>query len=173
MPHRYANRGSKQIWLKSTSSGAEKRFATVQLTAYADGVPRVKPNVIFHGAGMRMAKEKGLYHPKVRVSFQPKAWVDERQFCDLIKLDLVKKMESGKLLLLVDAHGAQNTASVKNLLHANGIREIMIPPGCTGELQPLDLALIKTFKGNFLHDKILITSLGIGTESVKRLRVFS
>ena len=47
----YADTGDRTVWVRGGQSGWEKRQCTVQLTIFADGVPRVKPLVIFRGLG--------------------------------------------------------------------------------------------------------------------------
>ena len=39
----YEFRGNRTVWVKSKKSGWNKRQATIQLTIFADGIPRVKP----------------------------------------------------------------------------------------------------------------------------------
>ena len=62
----YDKKGSKTIWHQGAQSGLEKRQCTVQLTIYADGVPRVKPLLIFRGKGLRITNaEKKDYDRRV------------------------------------------------------------------------------------------------------------
>ena len=72
---------------KSGSSGLDKRQATVQLTVFGDGVPRVKPLVVFKGKGLRILKAvKEKWDTRVHVKFQPSAWCDEGIMLDLIRI---------------------------------------------------------------------------------------
>ena len=74
----YADKGSSEVWCVSGSSGLDKRQCSVQLTIFADGVPRVRPLVIFRGKGLRITrKEQEAWDRRVQVAFQPKAWCDE------------------------------------------------------------------------------------------------
>ena len=50
----YSEKGAKTVWVRGGASGMEKRQCTVQLTIFADGVPRVKPLLIFCGKGKRI-----------------------------------------------------------------------------------------------------------------------
>ena len=50
----YSEKGAKTVWVRGGASGMEKRQCTVQLTIFADGVPRVKPLLIFRGQGKRI-----------------------------------------------------------------------------------------------------------------------
>ena len=72
----YATTNSKDVVAKAGNSGLDKRQATVQLTVFGDGVPRVKPFVI--GKGLQILKaEKEKWDKRVHVRFQPSAWCDE------------------------------------------------------------------------------------------------
>ena len=74
----YADKGSSEVWCVSGSSGLDKRQCSVQLTIFADGVPRVRPLVIFRGKGLRITcKEQEAWDRRVQVTFQPKAWCYE------------------------------------------------------------------------------------------------
>lgn len=74
----YDVKGSKEIWFTSGQSGLDKRQCIVQLTIFGDGIPRVRPTVIFRGKGKRIRPdEKKSWDRRVEVYFQPKAWCDE------------------------------------------------------------------------------------------------
>ena len=74
----YEERGAKTVWVQGWPSGLDKRQCTVQFTLFADGVPRVKPLVIFRGTGKRISlRERFKYDQRVGIRFQPKAWCDE------------------------------------------------------------------------------------------------
>ena len=45
----YEAKGAKSGWVQGGSSGLDKHQCTVQLTLFVDGVPRLKPLVIFRG----------------------------------------------------------------------------------------------------------------------------
>ena len=48
----YTDKGSSEVWCVSGSYGLDKRQCSVQLTIFADGVPRICPLVIFRGKGL-------------------------------------------------------------------------------------------------------------------------
>jgi hypothetical protein len=54
----YNSQGVKEVWTASAAPGMDKRQCTVQLTVFADGVPRVKPMLIFRGKGNRIPKSE-------------------------------------------------------------------------------------------------------------------
>ena len=50
----YETKGAKTVRVQGGNSGLDKHQCTVQLTLFADGVPQVKPLVIFRGTGKRI-----------------------------------------------------------------------------------------------------------------------
>ena len=52
---------------------------------------------------------------------------------------------SGKILV-ADVHRAQQTNEVKNLPQKKKTLLISVPPGCTSQVQPLDVSVNKRFK---------------------------
>ena len=74
----YADKGSSEVWCVSGCSGLDKQQCCVQLTIFGDGVPHVRPLVIFRGKGLRIIRKKQeAWHRRVWVAFQPKAWFGE------------------------------------------------------------------------------------------------
>ena len=71
---------------KTGASDLDKCQCTVQITVFGDGVPRVKPLIIFRGKGLRITKaEKEKWGKRVHVRFQPAAWSDEDIMTDWIR----------------------------------------------------------------------------------------
>ena len=54
----YETTGSQDVFCISGRSGLDKRQCSVQLTVFADGVPRVRPLLIFRGKGMRIKDDE-------------------------------------------------------------------------------------------------------------------
>ena len=74
----YESKGASTVWVQGGSSGLDKWQCAVQLTIFADGIPHVKPLVIFRGTGKRITFLKKLrYDKRVSVCFQVNAWCDE------------------------------------------------------------------------------------------------
>ena len=66
----YADKGSSEIWCVSGSSGLDKRQCSVQLTIFADGVPRVRSLLYFvEKAWKLLAKSKKLWTGECRLHF--------------------------------------------------------------------------------------------------------
>ena len=54
----YADKGSSEVWSVSGSSGLGKWQCSVQLTIFADSVPRVCPLVMFSRKGLRITRKE-------------------------------------------------------------------------------------------------------------------
>lgn len=152
----YDKKGSKTIWHQGAQSGLEKRQCTVQLTIYADGEPRVKPLLIFRGKGVRITKaEKNSYDKRVVVKFQVNAWCDESVMhfwvSDMWRRPIAPEAQKPKLLI-ADVHKAQTTTAIMNALAKCKTEVILVPPGCTSLVQPLDVSFNAEFKS--LIDKL-------------------
>ena len=66
----YAGKGSSEIWCVSGSSGFDKRQCSVQLTIFADGVPRVRSLLYFvEKAWKLLAKSKKVWTGECRLHF--------------------------------------------------------------------------------------------------------
>jgi len=141
----YEEKGAKTVWVQGGSSGLDKGQCAVQLTLFADGVPRVKPFLIFKGTGKRISLRKRLkYDRHVVVKFQEKAWCDEscmkHRVCNHWKSNV-----SGKMMLLLDCHKAQKTLTL--LKDECNTITVLVPPGCTSLVQPLDVVLMVLSNG--------------------------
>ena len=139
----------------STASGLEKRQCTVQLTLFADGEPRVKPLLIFHGEGSGLSQdERQQYDERVMVELQDSAWCGEPMM--LWWLDQMWKRPTcpdaeKPRLLIVGMNNAQKTANIQQSLAACKTTVVPVPPDCTNLVQPLDVAFNEEFKAAVSH----------------------
>ena len=140
----YESKGASTVW---RNSGLDKRQSTVQLTIFADGILRVKPLVIFRGTGKRITfQEKLKYDKRVSVCFQENAWCDEAVMIRWVKHQWKPRVE-GPTILCLDQHKAQKTLSIEDLLSSEcNTTAVLIPPGCTSLVQPLDVVVNAPFK---------------------------
>ncbi|RPB02545.1 DDE-domain-containing protein [Choiromyces venosus 120613-1] len=142
----YNKEGEKTVRVKETRSGWDKRQATLVLCIFADGIPRVPPMVIFHGTGVRLQAERRRYDRDVLVEFNPTAYMNDRLFTRYVSQYLIPVLEGRPTLFALDLMGSHKTPAVLNLLHQNNITPSLIPGGCTGLVQPLDVSVNKPFK---------------------------
>ena len=150
----YADRGSHTVQVRTTCSGWDKRQATILLCIFADGSMRVKPLILFKGAEVltrradlqRRAAEIAQYDPRVVVQFNPNAYANKSVLVNWITDMLVPALPSGPRLLALDVAKFHKTDAVLDTLRSHDIIPAMIPPGCTGLMQPLDVAVNKPLK---------------------------
>ena len=134
----YNKSGKKSIWMRGSKSGLEKRLCSVQLTVFADGKARVKPMIIFKGAGKCMKnrlkqEERDVWDKRVHATFQKNVWCSEevvKEWIEELWEPAIEPLKS-KSLLVADVHRAQNTEDVLQMLKAIGTTPASIPGGCT------------------------------------------
>ncbi|KAJ3454068.1 hypothetical protein MRS44_018700 [Fusarium solani] len=149
--HTYELRGARTVDGHSDRSGWGKRQATLVLYIFADGVTRLKPKIIFHGAAPprgRIHEEEGyLYSPDVTVAFNETAYNNEELFLDWIQQELPTAIEEKKdFLLVMDVATFHKTKPVTTELKSKNVTRALIPPGCTSLVQPLDTAINRVIK---------------------------
>ena len=140
--------GEKTVWLQSSKSGWDKRQGTIQLTVFADGIPRVLPLIFFRGQGTRptIVREREEYDPRVVVKLNPTAYANSSNMLEWLDEQLIPALEGQPSLLTIDLFGAHKTVEVLDTFQANDITVSLIPGGCTGLVQPLDVSINRPFK---------------------------
>ena len=149
----YTDTNDKDVICKTGLSGLDKRQCTLQITIFADGVPRVKPLHIFRGKGMRITKkERESWDKRVSVTFQENAWCNEKVMLEWIRKDWAcfytnkpTPSSTGKILI-ADIHRGQQTDAVKALLVKAKTVLQNIPGGLTSYLQVVDVIVNKPLK---------------------------
>ena len=144
--------GAKEVWLATAQFGLDKHQCTVQLTIFGNG-DALPPLINFRGQGIRInPAEKKSWNSRFKVLFQLEAWCDENIMKRWIGenwnnalLNPPMPGSSGKILF-ADVHTAQQTASVKVMLHKCNTSLINIPRGATSRVQQLDVVINKPFK---------------------------
>ena len=86
-----------------------------------------------------------LYDTRVRVTFQQKAWCDERVMQEWVNLQW-KPASEQDMMLVLDVHKAQKTPCILETLQAINTTPIYVPAGTTGLIQPLDVCFNGPFK---------------------------
>lgn len=151
----YTDRGSHTVQVQSTKSGWDKRQATVILYVFAEVEMRVWPLLLFKGAEtltrshdiQRRAAEHARYDPRIAVQFNPNAYANESVLVDWITSMLVPALPAGRpSMLALDVAKFHKTAKVLDTLCTHDIIPAMIPPECTGLVQPLDVSINKPLK---------------------------
>jgi len=75
-----ADTGAKTVQRLVIKSGWDKRQMTVVLATFADGLPRIKPLIIYHGEeNGRLQKPEGYLFPnRVIIKYNKTAWNNEK-----------------------------------------------------------------------------------------------
>ena len=125
----------------------------MQLTVFADGIPRIRPLLIFRGQGLRFKNsEKRAMGQKITVQFQKNAWSDEGVMVTWIQNNCGSYFSnpptpgSNGKLLIADIYRGQETPKVKKYLRRSKTQLVNIPGGLAGYVQVLDVVVNKPFK---------------------------
>ena len=153
----YADKGSRTVQVKASNSGWDKRQATIILAAFGSGKNRVRPTIIFRGKEnyegrramfyQRKREEETLrYNKDVSVLWNETAYANSDLLVNWINNMLVPALPPGPRLLALDVAKFHSTEEVLTTLNSHDIIPSMIPAGCTGLVQPLDVSINKPFK---------------------------
>ena len=150
----YNMKGVKTVTAKTDCSGWDKRQATLVLYIFADGIPRIRPKLIFHGkatneGGKIEERENHLYYKGVTVHFNSTAYNNEELTIQWIDSELIPSLQptaQDEVLLALDVAAFHKTLEILQKLRNNHIITALVPLGCIGILQPLDIAVNKPFK---------------------------
>ena len=184
----YSHRGDKTIWTKSERSGWDKRQATLALTVFADGVDRVKPLIIFRGTEDPLKQQRYYgseiqqYDSRVTVWFNSKGYSNTKTTLKWINEllipafhtrgpsmwnggpSLLQTLPSGKpqpAILSLDAAHFHHSPEVLAALRDHDIIPSLIPAGCTGLIQVLDVSVNKPLKELIRNElDIMLESMG-------------
>lgn len=116
------------------------------MTVQADGLPHTRPMIVFRGKRLRITtKERKRWDKRVMVKFQENACVDKTIGLQWVQFPWRQTTFEPRLLVL-DVHKAQKTEAFIHALRLRHTTPAFVPPGCTGLVQPLDVALNKPFK---------------------------
>nr|XP_042904651.1 tigger transposable element-derived protein 6 [Parasteatoda tepidariorum] len=134
-----------------------KQRLTVLLCANSTGTHKIQPLVI--GKSLKPRCFKNVKSLPVEYKANKKAWMTSKFFSEwLLMLDKEMKKRKKKIALLIDNCTA-HTSIPK--LHNVGI--VYFPANCTSILQPLDMGIIKCFKG--YYRKRLVESILVNIEN--------
>jgi len=145
----YNQQGEKTIWVQgSQQSDWEKRQATIQLTIFADAIPRVKPLIFFRGLGVgpTVLAEKARYDPRVVVKFNAKAYANSANIVEWLDEQVIPVLGGRPSLMALNMFGGHKTDEVLDTMRAHDITLSVIPGGCTSMVQPLDISINRPFK---------------------------
>ena len=144
-------RGAKTVTAKQMKVGVG--HVSVLLTVCADGT-KLPPLIVFKAkAGGRVEAEftkpdfpkDGIY-----CAVQDNAWCDERimlMWVDKVLKPYIATCPHGVIpYLLLDKYKCHSTAAVVREIEQLGVEWDILPGGCTGLIQPIDVGIGKPFK---------------------------
>jgi len=141
------------VWVRTRRLGWNKRQATIQLTIFADGIDCVMPLIIFcsteNNTSAPRRREEKLFDSRVVVKFNPKGYANSAIMLFWLEFMLLPVLGSGATLLVMDLFKFHSTQEIKDWLRTHGIIPSLVPSGCTGLVQPLDVSVNRPFKDIF------------------------
>jgi hypothetical protein len=143
-----AERGSKTVAGKEVNTNVGR--VTCMLTVCADGT-KLPPMIIFKGQpGKAVAKETCHFTKDCKYVCQKNAWTDEAVMLEWVEVVLkpyVKTCPRGIIpYLLLDKYGCHYQGTVAQRIEELGVEWDIIPGGCTGLIQPIDVGIGKPTK---------------------------
>ncbi|CAI7887685.1 unnamed protein product [Closterium sp. NIES-53] len=137
--------GSRSVPVRS--DGYQKERVTVMLACTASG-EKLKPWVFFK----RKTAPKGDFPSDIHVGVHPNRWMDADDAIEwldgAVKPYINPKfgVRPRKALLVLDSYRGHLTPEVKKKFGELNLVPAVIPAGCTSEIQPLDIAVNRSFK---------------------------
>ena len=149
--HTINQRGARTINMRTGTNDSTR--CTVALTVSASG-KILTPMVIYKGTRHgRIATRQIRDHPQeMKYAMQPKAWFDKATMLDWVDEVLKPYIATAPVgiipLLFLDSFKVHLLDSVANAIQGLSVELEIIPPGCTGLMQPIDIGINKPFKAN-------------------------
>ena len=149
--HTINQRGACNINMRTGTN--DSKCCTVALTVTASSAmltPMLVFKVTSHG---RIAAREIRNHPQGMVyAMQLKAWFDEVTMLDWVENVLKPYIITAPVgiipILFLDSFKVHLLGSVANAIQGLGVELEIIPPGCPGLMQPIDVGINKPFKAN-------------------------
>ncbi|CAI7808923.1 unnamed protein product [Closterium sp. NIES-53] len=145
-----AERTVEEVGIRSVpirSGGYQKERVTVMLACTANG-KKLKPWVFFN----RKTIPKGNFPSDVVVAAHPNSWMDADGVLEWLDgtvnpyVNPMLGVRSRKVMLVLDSYRGHLTDAVKAKFGELNIVPAIIPAGCNSEIQPLDVAVNRSFK---------------------------
>ena len=136
-------KGSKRVPILTT--GNEKKRVTLVLCCSNKG-DKMQPALIVRGQSDQHSTSAVLNG--VRIWHQPKGWMNSELMLRWLSQIYAGAAESNRDILVLDSFSGHKSASVKACYRERSIKVAVIPGGCTPYLQPLDIAVNRSFKAS-------------------------
>lgn len=146
-------KGVKTVHGKSIKTSLDR--ITCMLTVCADGT-KLPPLLIFKAKpGGSVEKEFTQFPNECKYAVQENAWTDERVmllWVDVVLAPYVKTAPKGIVpYLILDKYTCHMQGSVTKKMESLGVECDIVPGGCTGLVQPIDVGIGKPFKNRMRY----------------------
>ena len=159
----YDIRGNNEVIVQGNSNS--KKRLTFLLAILDNGVI-LPPLIIIQSRNLVPAALRAKFKNKAMIFSSPSGWMsDEILLKWFNNLYLTLKLPNASLQVLIFDHcPVHKKKNVIETIRQKGIKYFLIPPGCTGYLQPLDVVVNKPFKDRIrAHYKNWIESESLQT----------
>ncbi|XP_063634481.1 jerky protein homolog-like [Cydia splendana] len=144
--------GKKGVPSSRTTHGTGKDNTTVLTAVNADGV-KISPLIIFKGKFVWdswMANTDKKYNFELSYAASPNGWIDSNIFLNYLEKVFIPALGKDRpVLLIYDGHNSHVNLNVVELALKNNITILKLPPHTSHLLQPLDVAVFKSFKSRW------------------------
>lgn len=153
-PSRTLNaRGDRTVTTKTMKTSVDR--ISCLLTVCADGT-KLKPMLVYKAKpGGTIEREIRSFPKDLIYTVQENAWTDERvmlQWVDRVLKPYVQDAPAGIVpYLLLDKYRCHYQGSVAKAIEDCGVEWDIIPGGCTGLVQPIDVGIGKPFKNRMRY----------------------
>ena len=156
-------KGAKTVAAKALKTSVGRVSVLLTVTASGDKLPpmlvyKAVPGKTVDAEVRAMAREVNKDNKdKIPIvcTVQQNAWTDERimlMWVDLVLNPYVKKVPPGVVpYLFLDKYGCHYQGSVAKEIEKLGVEWDIIPGGCTGLIQPIDVGVGKPFKNRMRY----------------------
>jgi len=90
--------------------------------------------------------EKERYDQRVVVKFNSKAYANSTCIVEWLDNQVIPVLDGHPTLMALDMFGSHKTEEVLDTMRAHDITLSVIPGGCTGLVQPMDVSINRPFK---------------------------
>jgi len=99
-----------------------------------------------------------FYDARVLVNWTKSSWNNEGIFYWWLTTDLLPVLEDQPSLLVMDCAECHKTSRILSLLQQHDIVSSIVPSGCTGLIQPLDVSFNRPFKDRLqaITEKVIV-----------------
>lgn len=154
-----------------TTFGSGRENVTVLVAASAAG-QKISPLIIFKGKNIwnQWMADSNHYDFELAYAASPKGWIEGPIFLNYLKNVLFPSLGTERpVLIIYDGHSTHVNLDVVHLAIQNDITILKLPPHTSHLLQPLDVAVFKSFKCKWDEKLVAWQRHNVGTKMPKNV----